>query len=942
MPVTVDEIDFRERSRAIRLLGRLGEVIPDGILHRILQQLSQSAAPDLALQALLTFSSEQRQAFDRMIRQPAALKALLTVFSHSRFLTLEIMQNPDWLMELTGSSSLLGMPYDVERFSSMLSARWRDTSLADLPQTLAQFRRKQLLRILLRDVQQIATLAETTAELSHLADAIVDFALRRIRQGVSAPDFSVIALGKLGGEELNYSSDIDLMFVFDGVGDKEYFKTVANQLTKMLSTYTSEGLCYRVDLRLRPEGTLGEAAISLEAAQNYYRHRARDWELQMLIKARVAAGDRAPGQALLDFVEPLIYSTTLDFSTVESATETRSRIHEKAAARRAGRKTLDIKLTGGGIRDIEFLVQCLQRLHGGREPWVRHGGTLLALQRLRDKDLLSAQEYTDLSTAYEFLRQLEHRLQAVDDQQTHALPASAEQLTLLANRMPADEVGRDRTPERLKQRLRLHLDRVQELYARVIHAQKPVYYGILVESGDIAPYLDFPEPQLDARPLGVNLVRFLDQKAPALASLLKRRRIRRNAEGIERFIEKLEQRPALLLQVEEDRRLASNLLDVFDHSPWLADALNRNPEFLMDMRDPGPRRHSELAAADDSRSLRILYRQELFRILTQSLCERTPIFETLLRTSELAEAVVQAAYRIAIGQVSAAAPPAAGYVPRDQMMVVALGRLGMLEFDLASDADLVFVLRDSDEAQTPFWTRVAERVIDLLTAYTGDGTLFAVDTRLRPGGRDGSLVQLERAYKEYFGKRAEAWEGIAYMKARGIAGNVERATSFLNELQKLDWRRYGQSGRSKKDLLQMRLRLEREQGSANPLKAGRGGYYDIDFALMYLRLKGAGIFFKVLNTPERIDIVEQMGHLERADAEFLRDAATFYRAVDHGLRLQTGHSAGNLPAAPARREQLTSMVERWIPDHLHDQELTVELAQIQDRTREYFDRLFTN
>jgi glutamate-ammonia-ligase adenylyltransferase len=140
----------------------------------------------------------------------------------------------------------------------------------------------------------------------------------------------------------------------------------------------------------------------------------------------------------------------------------------------------------------------------------------------------------------------------------------------------------------------------------------------------------------------------------------------------------------------------------------------------------------------------------------------------------------------------------------------------------------------------------------------------------------------------------------------------------------------------------MRQRLEREQGSLNPLKAGRGGYYDIDFALMYLRLKGAGIFFKVLNTPERIDIVEQMGHLERADAEFLRDAATFYRAVDHGLRLQTGHSAGNLPAAPARQEQLTSMVERWTPDHLHDQELTVELAQIQARTREYFDRLFTS
>jgi glutamate-ammonia-ligase adenylyltransferase len=264
----------------------------------------------------------------------------------------------------------------------------------------------------------------------------------------------------------------------------------------------------------------------------------------------------------------------------------------------------------------------------------------------------------------------------------------------------------------------------------------------------------------------------------------------------------------------------------------------------------------------------------------------------------------------------------------------------MREFDLASDADLIFVLPDEDASELPFWTRVTERVISILTAYTGEGTVFSVDTRLRPNGREGPLVQTESAYKGYFAGQAEAWEGISYMKCRAVAGNLERGTAFLNDLQEVDWRRYGQSGRSKKLLAQMRQRLEKEQGGDNPLKAGVGGYYDIDFSLMYLRLRGAGIFYRVLNTPARIDVIEKMGHLDRTDADFLRDAATFYRAVDHALRVSTGHAEGHMPGGGAQLEMLEGLVRRWTPDYLHDQPLNLELAQIQQRTRDFFDRLF--
>ncbi len=266
----------------------------------------------------------------------------------------------------------------------------------------------------------------------------------------------------------------------------------------------------------------------------------------------------------------------------------------------------------------------------------------------------------------------------------------------------------------------------------------------------------------------------------------------------------------------------------------------------------------------------------------------------------------------------------------------------MREFDLASDADLVFVLPEEDRDEHVFWTHVAERIVDLITAYTGTGVMFTVDTRLRPNGSAGALLQSEASYKEYFEKNAEAWEGIAYMKARAVAGDTDRATTFLHELQKVDWRRYGQSGRSKRDLRQMRLRLEKEQGPDHPLKAGPGGFYDIDFSLLFLRLKAGGIFYKVLNTPERVDIIEAMGHLERADAQFLLEAATFYRAVDHALRVYSGHAETSLPNSESQLQVLTGLVHRWIPERQNGLPLKSELARIQNRTRAIFERLFSN
>ena len=962
MSTLLETIAFRQPRRAQDEMAALERALAPAIQNKIEMLLVSCADPDTAVHYLTSLWQQQPQGFERLAQSPAGLQNLIAVFSHSRFLSDEVLQHPDWIEQTSDLEPMFTAEEYKARLAAYLDHEPAGTSAA---LSLAQFRRRKILRTLLRDVRGFCSLAETTEELSNLADAILHVSYERIREGLVArhgvPRYtdssgqtracgmSVIALGKLGGRELNYSSDIDLMFVYtangetDGenpISNKEFYKKVANQYTELLSTYTAEGLCYRVDLRLRPDGSLGEVCISLDGAKTYYQTRARDWELQMLIKARVAAGDFVTGKELLDAVEPLIYSTTLDFSAVEAVSVTRERISEKLNRRRLGKSAFDVKLAPGGIRDIEFLVQCLQRLHGGRVPWVRHGGTMLALGRLADKDMLSAAEYGRLVSAYRFLRNLEHRLQFDDDRQIHTLPVSARDLDLLARKMPVAQLGSAPSGEKLLHELNAHLEMVQEIYQRVIHAQRPSYYTLPpaspaeVEGPDVL------------QPASSNLIRFLDERAPQLAQALTRSELRRGAGAFEHFLEKVSADSKWLELLDSDAGVSACTLDIFEHSPYFAEELIRVPELMDELSkiaEARPASFAEAAQHADISELRRYFRREMFRVQAASICRRVPIFETLQVTSDLADAAIEAAFQMARGQVTGSHPPStAGYQPGNQLMVIALGRLGMREFDLASDADLVFVLPNEDREEQLFWTRVAERMIDLITAYTGAGLMFSVDTRLRPNGSAGALVQSESSYMDYFAKNAEAWEGIAYMKSRAIAGDTERSTKFLNELQQVDWRRYGQSGRSKRDLRQMRMRLEKEQGPGHPLKAGLGGFYDIDFLLMYLRLKGAGIFFKVLNTPERINIIEAMGHLERADAEFLRDAATFYRAVDHGLRMYSGHTEGSLPNSETQLEVLTELVHRWTPEHLNHQPLKIELSKIQNRTREIFDRLFSS
>ncbi|MEQ1946671.1 MAG: glutamine-synthetase adenylyltransferase [Bryobacteraceae bacterium] len=934
------QLVFRDRARAMREAGEVSRALPPAAANRFHLLLAALPSPEEGLHYFTRLHERHPASFNRLMHSTNGMRYLATIFTYSAFLSEEILEHPEWVEQLHESGEL-HLAATRESFLDRLQATLPPGPAP--PEELAKFRRRQLLRILIRDVLGRGSLAENTSELTALADAILEAAYQRIHQSLIATHgvpgngarFAVIALGKMGGRELNYSSDIDLMFLFsengetDGperISNKEFFQRAANHLTSLLSTYTPEGMCYRVDLRLRPEGSLGEVCIPLEAARQYYSKRARDWELQMMIKARVAAGDQATGRALLEFVEPRTYATTLDFSAIEAMSLTRERLNEKLSTRQRGKakpaklRPVDVKLDPGGIRDIEFLVQCLQRLYGGSEPWVRHGGTLLALARLQDKGFLSGAEYGRLAAAYQFLRNLEHRLQFAEDRQTHALPSEPGTLEIIARRMP-DGGG---PAKWLLDSIHTHFANVREIYDRVIHAR----------ARDSQPGAQPTAAPASGTTTHANVVLALEQRAPSLYATLLAAGLHRGAKAFEHFLERCSANPSLIERLNADETFARHTLDLFEHSPHFAEELVRNPELVEQIADAGETTtHGRRPST--SGELRRWYRREMFRIQAASICLAEPIFDTLARTSDLVEAVIASAYEIAVRETLLTHPPSdPNYQPSDQMWVIALGRLGMREFDMASDADLVFVIGDSDAPELQFWTRVAERFLVLITAYTGEGVLFAVDTRLRPNGSDGPLVQTEAALKDYFGRAAEAWEGIAYMKSRAVAGNPKRAERFLHQLQQIDWQRYGQGGRSRTDLKQMRMKIEREQGAAHPFKDGRGGYYDIDFILMYLRLKSAGVFFKVLNTPARIEVIEGMGHLDRETAGFLNDAATFFRALDHGIRVLTGHTQDKLPTAEAHLESLSDLLRRWTPIPLS------EVDEIRSRTRTIFERIF--
>lgn len=964
----ISHIAFRDPEGAARNLERIAARAPRGVLETLPTLLSGSPDPDAALNLFEKLCTEASDETLRLLdRHRALTHYALAVFGYSQFLGETLIQNQDLLQQLAREKKL-DRSHSREDFEESL-ARYRTRSFeADTALALARFKKREYIRIMLRDVLGLATLAETTGEISALSDVLIAEAVRKADADLSKrygpprhidaqgrqveTPFAALSLGKLGGNELNYSSDVDLMFLHgDGeapagaaISNREYFIRLAQHTTEILSRLTPEGPVFRIDLRLRPQGREGEPAVGVGQALRYYAETAHDWELQAMIKARHSAGDLQLAREFLRGVLPQVYRAELNFPAIETALDTRQKIsthrRRKAQAKPAG---LDVKLDRGGIRDIEFLVQCLQRVYGGEERWLRSGGTLFSLQKLHDKGHISGKDFHDLNSGYEFLRRVEHRLQLRQGQQTHRLPLAQDELRVLARSVAGPQAAEVR--EGIEEEVRRRMAAVAEIYNRVIHKQhlpkredQGAEFRLRAMAAESGKEQSFKQ-----------ILEHLAGDSPGLYEIAARRDLashtRRN---LQRFLSAALTSSERYAAVARAPQAVERALQLFAASDGLTEILIRHPEEVRTLEEIGKAEPSadverlfreaasiggaggdpvfahiasgSVTQGEKMALLRRHSRHRTFAAGARDLAELRPVYESLEELTAAADDAIAAAMRIA------AAP--------GQFTVLALGRLGSREFDIASDADLLFLREERLDAHKA--ARAAEQIVEALAAYTREGTVFAVDPRLRPRGGEGELVVTPPHLASYFASEAHAWEALTYTKLRFVAGSERLAERALAEVEQ-GCARFARDPSFAAAVRGMRGKLEKAESSEpGSFKTGPGGFYDIDFVASYLlvrnQARGEG------NIRERLHGLAAQGWLSDNDCATLDSAAELLRTVEHVVRLVTGRARKALPTAEHARETVERLTGKLLRRSLAGG-LEGELARAFASVREVYERV---
>ena len=975
-----DRITSRLGARLVNPLTALLTESPDpASVLRLLDHYFQAAPPDVIRE---------------IGRRPTALTYLAAAFGFGSSIAEAFVSEPALAVqfardrEFTAPQSRADLSEDYARLSATQSP-------PDVAGQLGLFKRRQYVRIALKDVLGLATLAETTLELSALADVILSEALRSAARElqkrfgppqyrdaqarVAASGFSIISLGKLGGNELNYSSDIDLLFLYAREGEtagtgtaesrisnKEYFVRLAQAVTRRLTETTAAGQVYRVDLRLRPEGDQGDLTLALDAALDYYGHRARDWELQMLIKARHSAGDTRLTRAFLRAVEPFVYGSPSDVASVASVLLSRERIAQRL---REGRfDQLDVKLHPGGIREIEFLTQCLQRLYGAREPWVRSGGTLHALRKLYDKELISDRDYGTLSSAYEFLRRVEHRIQLDRGRQSHRLPPDPPALDVLARRAGVEaEIASGVV---LTKRLDAIMEQVKAIADRLISPAAAVNSSVTFE---LRPPVPGAELQRQSHAM---LLRLLEARAPELARLIRDAALPARARPrVARLIAAMLAAPDAVAAAGDQPTSLERALEAVRVSEHLSSELARHAVDLvtlgsmerpqaasgqlamrLDPPDTIPasdlERHGRgaqplgwvdeegLALADALSLLRRDYHLRALALGVADCAALDSVFTALGGWSKLAATALASAFAIASRSFIRAAGRQAGGTRVPALSVLALGRLGLNEFDLGSDVDVLFVAPSGASPESlDDGTRFAERTIEVLSSYTKEGVVFAVDTRLRPRGLEGELVVTEDALFDYVVTAAQPWEALTYLKMLPVAGDPYLGSSAASGVARRIFQRFADDVGLAPALVEMRRRLEKEvKGKPAPAKTSAGGYYDVDFVISYLRIRHQVELPPGSNMRHQTEALAKAGILVESDASALVEGATYLRGLDHAVRLVTGRASRGWRDRPGQAEGVAHLLRQWRLLGPHTPPLT-HLEKVQQQMREIFNRV---
>jgi glutamate-ammonia-ligase adenylyltransferase len=933
---------------------------------------------ELTLSAIL----ENTAAVAALERAPERVRdSLPRAIACSEFIANSCTRDHGLLPALLAEDLLASRPHDVK-------GRNPDAALAtdenEVMRQLRTWRRREMVRTAWRDLSGWSSPQETLADLSALADSQIAAAHAAAqgplieRYGVprsaagAAQALLVLGMGKLGGAELNFSSDIDLIFLFpesgetDGrrsVSNDEFFTRLARQIIRLLDAVTVDGFVYRVDTRLRPFGDSGPLVASFASFENYLQQHGRDWERYAYVKARALTAPESYEALFRDVVRPFVFRRYLDFGVFESLRDMKDLI-----ARDVARRELNdnVKLGPGGIREVEFIVQVFQLLRGGNDQRLQSPSLLRVLPLLAGQKFLPAAIVEQLRSSYLYLRQLENRLQMMNDEQTHTLPADELNRARLTLAMRADSW----------EALGVELERHRELVTR--HFQSVVFAPAAAEG--LSPPLDLETLWGTEQPQEVlrqAVARFGIDRADELTELLAtwrsssavqrldevaRRRLqalvprvlaqlRDSAEPhlalrrVLRVVEAIGTRSSYLALLNENAAALTRLMAICERSDFLTAQVAAFPLLLDELIDERvleelPTRAQfaeELAArlknapeSDPERlveALRHFQRAATFRVALADLTGRLPLMRVSDRLTDIAELILEQALALAWQQMTQlyGAPQcgAADDLRRAGIAVVAYGKLGAIELGYTSDLDLVFLHDSRGEFQRTdgakaldngvFFLRLGQRIVHLLTMHSAAGRLYEVDMRLRPSGKGGLMVTEVSAFHAYQKSEAWTWEHQALLRARAVAGN-ERICQAFGEIRLDVLCRHVRRDTLREEVRKMRERMRAELSKSSPgefdIKQDPGGIADIEFLAQYWALSWAGKYPPLVmfsDTIRQLESVASANLVPQATVDLLTSLYREYRSVIHHRSLESESSVVEEQTFAVQRGQVSGI-----------------------------------
>ena len=907
--------------------------------------LERSADPPLGRAALTRLSEAHPDLFEEMLADEPFLDAVVAVSVASHSL-LSVLERDAGALEMLRAPAL----YATAHVDDLVVQAGTSVSADDPAAALRRWKHRRIVRIAGRDLLGVADLRAISAELSDVAQACLGAAL-----AIAAPavPMAVIGMGKLGGAELNYASDVDVVFVHEGDGAEA--ERAARALLRVMTEPTADGIVFRTDADLRPEGRAGALSRGLDSYTVYWDSWARTWELQALIKARPVAGAVDLGRAFIERAETYVWPDVLDPAAVHEVRAMKARTEQMLA--RKGLETRELKRGYGGIRDIEFAVQLLQLVHGRHDPTIRGRATLEALEQLADGGYVTIGDARQLDAAYVWLRTVEHRLQLVDEHQTHTIPADAGARNQLARVLGF----RDRPSRSALAQFETELRRNQAI-VRAIHEK--LFFAPLLETLAGVGALSMEAARVRLTAFGF---RDIEQTRAALAELTAglTRRSRVMQQLLPAILGWLSEAPdpdlglLALRRLTEGYNRSSTLARRFRDSPIAAQrtcrvlgtsrilggALYRHPDFVDTLADDAALEsevgRDELAEGaldsldwreDDAArrsGLRRFKRRHLLRIGARDVLGFAGVDTAGRELSSLADACVEAALR--------------SLEPNLPFAVIGLGHLGGTELSYASDIDVIFVYDGTTATDFDAAERTATRLVRAIGDSTSEGRTFRVDTRLRPEGNQGPLARSLGGYRTYFGQWAQTWEFQALTKARFVAGDVELGRRFVELAHEFvyrtpfpeEWRR---------EVRRMKARIERERipPGEDPqfhLKLGRGSLSDVEFTVQLEQLAHGGAHTEVRepSTLRALAALTVIGAIPADDAAALQESFVLCERARNYRYLLTAMPGDALPVDGEEAQRLALMLGYT---HRPQQSLRDDYRRVTRRARAIVERIF--